>query len=497
MAVTSAGGSLADVLVRQFQLPGLGHLSTLIADQRWGVAAIVDPRRDVDAYVETAATERLQITHVLETHLHNDYVSGARELAAQTGAEHVIGAGAELAHEHRPIRDREALLVGDLRVTALDTPGHTPEHVAYAVADTARADEPWLLLTGGSLLVGSVGRTDLLGADNALPFARAQFHSLHDVVLPHEDFVGVYPTHGAGSLCSTNISSTPSSTIGFERRHNPYLEPTDAESFARLLLADQPAFPTYFAHMRGINQSGPPAAGPMPEPISLGVDDVRAAIDEGAVVVDLRSPQRYGAGHIPGSISIAAGDSFATWLGWTVEWGRPIVLVLRDPTGWDTAVRWARRIGYDDVRGYLEGGVAAWAEAGQPIETTPQMSVEELAAALQSGGEEAPFVIDVRQASEFDAGHIAESVHIGAGELPSRLDELPRDRPIALICASGFRSSIGASLLRRAGFANVSNVSRGLPHWTACGLPVARGPRSGVRLAPPPGSADTVLTHAH
>src|SRR3990172_1102821 len=217
------------MLVRQFALSGLGHLSTLVADQRWGLAAMVDPRRDVDVYVAAARAEGVRITHVLETHLHNDCVSGGRELAASVGAQHVIGRGAELRFEHRPLADREEFLVGDLRIVALETPGHTPEHVAYAVADTARADEPWLLLTGGSLLVGSVGRTDLLGVENALPFARAQFRSLHDVVLRHEDFVGVYPTHGAGSLCSANISSTPSSTIGFERRHNPYLAPEDAE----------------------------------------------------------------------------------------------------------------------------------------------------------------------------------------------------------------------------------------------------------------------------
>jgi hydroxyacylglutathione hydrolase len=482
------------VLVRQFVLSGLGHLSTLVADQRWGVAAVVDPRRDVDAYLAAADAEGLRITHVVETHLHNDYVSGGRELAALTGAQHVIGRGAELRFDHRPVGHGEEFLVGDLRMTALETPGHTPEHVGYAVADTARADEPWLLLTGGSLLVGSVGRTDLLGAENALPFAHAQFRTLHDVVMRHEDFVGVYPTHGAGSLCSTNISATPSSTIGFERRHNPYLEPADAESFARLLLSDQPAFPTYFAHMRGINQAGPSPIGAIPDPIPLSVADVRSAIDAGAVAVDLRSAGRHGAGHVPGSISIPFRPSFATWLGWTVEFGRPLVLVLSDAAAWGEAVRWAYRIGYDDVRGYLDGGVEAWRVDGQPVETTRQMSVEELATAVEAGGPETPLVIDVRQASEYVAGHVPGSVHIGAGVLPARLAELPRDRQIAVICASGFRSSIGASLLRRAGFENVANVTRGLPHWTACGLPVAHG--AGGELA---GVSTPALqtTHAH
>src|SRR3989449_289831 len=202
------------MLTRLFRIEGLGHLSTLIADDSVGVAAVVDPRRDVDAYLDAAREINVRITHVVETHLHNDYVSGGRELAALTGATHVIGAGAALAHEHRPVHHGESFDVGALRFTVLETPGHTPEHLAYAMADMNRAAEPLLLFTGGSLLVGAGGRTDLLGQANAMPFARQMFHSIHDVILPHEDFVGVYPTHGAGSLCSTGISSTPSSTVG-------------------------------------------------------------------------------------------------------------------------------------------------------------------------------------------------------------------------------------------------------------------------------------------
>src|SRR3954470_13730603 len=213
------------MLVNQTVVSGLGHLSTLIADESSGVAAVIDPRRDVDVYLDQARAADVRITMVVETHLHNDYVSGARELAALTGATHVIGAAADLAYEHRPVRHGDAFEVGSLRFLALETPGHTPEHVSYAVADTSRADEPVLLFTGGSLLVGAVGRTDLLGSENAVAYARQMFRSLHEVVLPHEDFVAVYPTHGAGSLCSTGISATPSSTIGFERRYNALLAP--------------------------------------------------------------------------------------------------------------------------------------------------------------------------------------------------------------------------------------------------------------------------------
>src|ERR1700690_609090 len=260
------------MFIRQFQIEGLGHLSTLIGDEEAGLAAVIDPRRDVDIYIDAARERGLRISHVFETHLHNDYVSGGRELAVTTGAEHAIGAGAELAYEHRPMRNGDIAVVGGLKFRVLDTPGHTPEHVAYAVADTSRAEEPLLIFSGGSLLVGAVGRTDLLGANHARPYAELMFHSLHDTLLTHEDFVSIFPTHGAGSLCSTGIGSTLNSTIGFERRYNPLLQPTEVEAFARLLLAGQPAVPRYFARMRSMNQAGPRVLGgiPAPAPVSLG-----------------------------------------------------------------------------------------------------------------------------------------------------------------------------------------------------------------------------------
>ncbi len=463
--------------LRQFSIEGLGHLSALIADHEAGVAAVVDPRRDVDVYLEAARADHLQISHVVETHLHNDYVSGGRELAALTGATHVIGAGADLQYEHWPLRDGGSFDVGSLRFDVRDTPGHTPEHVTYAVADTWRAVEPLLLLTGGSLLVGAVGRTDLLGADNAIPYAHAMYRSLHDVILRHEDSVAIYPTHGAGSLCSVDISSTTWSTIGFERRHDRLLEPMEIDAFARALLARQPAFPRYFARMRPLNQAGPSLLGgvvPLPKP--LEPLDARAAIDKGAILIDLRPAAEHAAGHVPGSLSIPTGTSFGTWLGWVVtDPDRPLILLLPHRDDWDDAVRQALRIGFDGIAGYVRGGYLAWAEAGLPTAAGGTLEVSELAALLDRGGPDAPVVIDVRQLSEFQSGHVAGSLAIGAGELPDRLDQLPRDRPIATICASGYRSSVAASLLRAAGFERVSWVSGGVPTWEARGYPIAYG----------------------
>lgn len=462
--------------IRQFVIPGLGHLSTLITDDATGVSAVVDPRRDVDVYLEAAKADGVRITHVIETHLHNDYVSGGRDLAALTGATHVIGAGAGLAYEHRGVRHGESLDLGGLRFTALETPGHTPEHVSYAVADTSRADEPVLLFTGGSLLVGAVGRTDLLGEENAVPYGRAMFRSLHEVLLPHEDFVGVYPTHGAGSLCSTGIASTPNSTIGFERRYNPMIQPAEVEGFVRVLLRDQPAFPHYFARMRPLNQAGPRLlGGRVPEARAMTVEETRKALAGEALLIDAREPVAHAEAHIPGSVSIPAGSSFGTWLGWVVDPDRSLVLLLDDPVAWDDLVRQALRIGYERVLGYLAGGFEAWRLAGLPTESNERLTVDELAGRLAAGGPDVPLLIDVRQAGEFAAGHVPGSVHIRGGDLAERLGDLPRDRPIATICASGYRSSVAASLLRQAGFSDVAWVSDGVPAWRDAQLPVAFG----------------------
>src|SRR5262249_5315028 len=267
--------------------------------------------------------------------------------------------------------------------------------------------------------VGAVGRTDLLGAENALPFARAMFRSLTEVVLPHQDYVGVYPTHGAGSLCSTGISSTPSSTIGYERRHNPMVGSADVDAFARVLLTGQPTFPRYFARMRPTNQSGPALIGArIPEARGLDVDEARVALAEGALAIDLRSPAAHVAGHLPGSLSMPAGSSFGTWLGWVVEHDRPVVLVLERPVDWDDAIRQALRIGHEQVLGHLRGGYRSWSESAAPIETGGRLTVDELASRLDGDGEVAPLVIDVRQLSEFETGHVPGALHLAAGSLP-------------------------------------------------------------------------------
>jgi hydroxyacylglutathione hydrolase len=459
--------------LRQFVIPGLGHISALVADDALGVGAVVDPRRDVDIYLREANERGLRITHVVETHLHNDYVSGGRELAALTGARHVIGAGAQLAHEHSPVAAGEQFDVGSLRFRALATPGHTPEHMSYSVADRSRADDPLAVFSGGSLLVGAVGRTDLLGADNAEPWARDLYSSLHDVLLPHADYVWLMPTHGGGSLCSKDIASTPISTIGYERRHNGLLAIAEIEDFVRALLTNQPAFPRYFTRMRPINQAGPAPLGSIPPPRPLTIEEVDALLSADGQVVDLRGHADFAAAHLPGALSIPAGSSFGTWLGWVVEHDRPLVLLLDSPEQWDDALRQALRIGHEQVHGYLQGGLTAWLSEGRPTESSRGGTVRQLRERLAGNGP--PLVLDVRQRDEYERGHVPGAIHLMAGELPDRLAELPRDRPLATICTVGYRSAVAAGLLRRAGFADVTWISGGVPAWQAAGFPVARG----------------------
>ncbi len=464
----------------QYVIKGLGHISALVADDTQGVAAIVDPRRDVDIYLGDAAQRGLRITHVVETHLHNDYVSGARELAELTGARHVIGAGAELRHEHVGVRDGEEFDVGALRFSTLDTPGHTPEHVAYSVADRTRADEPLLVFTGGSLLVGAVGRTDLLGAETAEQYGRQMFHSLHDHLLAQEDFVGVLPTHGGGSLCSKDIATTPNSTIGYERRHNGLLAIGEVEEFVRALLQGQPAYPRYFARMRPINQAGPRPLGAIEPPRPLPPERVHELLGAGALAIDLRSHSEYATAHLPAALSIPSGSSFGTWLGWVVPHDRPLVLVLDRPDDWDDALRQALRIGYEDVRGYLQGGIGGWLSNGYPVESSQRATVHDLRDWLArddaGDGRGTPLVLDVRQRDEFERGHVPGALHLMAGDLPDRLTELPHDRPIATICTAGYRSAVAAGLLRQAGFNDVTWISGGIPGWSAAGYDLERGP---------------------
>jgi glyoxylase-like metal-dependent hydrolase (beta-lactamase superfamily II)/rhodanese-related sulfurtransferase len=437
--------------LESFLTRGLGDTSYLLASGNQ--ALIVDPQRDIEPVLAAVRARDVHLTRIVETHVHNDYVSGALELRAATGAAIAGPAGAGYVFSFEPLAEGDELSVGTLRIVAAETPGHTPEHLSYLVYEEG-SDEPTAVFTGGSLIVGSAGRTDLLGLDETAELTRAQQRSIRRLAsLP--DRTLVLPTHGAGSFCSSSPPSDErTSTIGHERASNPALADSDVdeETFVERRLSGLLAYPSYYAHIAPINRAGPRVYGDVPLPPALSPAQIAARVEAGAWVVDGREARAFAAGHIPGSIAIELDDSFASYVGWIVPFGAPIVLVLPEDRPEREAVLEAAtqlfRIGYEAVEGYLQGGVEAWLEAGRRLRSYPVASVEDLATAVREGRAR---VLDVRQRSEWDAGHIQGSTHLFVGDLDAaRIAEIPRDEEVWTVCASGHRSAMAASLLDRA-----------------------------------------------
>ena len=455
---------------RQFHLEALGHASYLVADQTTGQALLVDPRRDVDDYFAAARQQGVRITHALDTHGHNDYLSGLAEVAARTKVQLLGSAEADLGYDHQPVKDGHVVELGDVGIEVLHTPGHTPEHISLLVSDRQHGGEPALLLSGGALLVGDLARPDLLGGDaEARAGARAFCRTLKNRILTLPDHVEVWPTHVAGSLCGGNIGSRLSTTVGYERRTNPVLARIDAAAEDLedcLRLENLPAVPPYWPRMRGQNLAGVTPLGVLPEPPALVPDDFEgAAATEGAVILDVRSPEAFGGGHIPGALNAGLTSSFPTWAGTVLEDGVRVLLVLDAPEQLHEVTWHLLRIGYDPPAGWLGGGMFAWRTAAKPLERLEHITVHELA---QRRDELA--IIDVRQPAEWAAGRIDGAQFITGAQLPARLDEVPAG-PVAVICGSGYRSSVAASLISRDGHAGVVNVLGGMGAWNAAELP--------------------------
>ena len=458
---------------RQFYVGCLAHASYLIGDR--GEAVVVDPSRDVDMYLREASANGLTSRWILETHLHADFVSGHRELAARTGATIAIGAKAEAGYPHRALSEGDEIRVGEVTLRAMETPGHTPESLCFLVFERGGGENPWAVLTGDTLFVGDVGRVDILSS--RLPvseLAGLMYDSLHGKLLKLPDETRVYPAHGAGSLCGRSISRERWSTIGQERLTNVALENHGREAFIADITHDVPETPVYFLHSRDLNKSGPSLDGQREFPPALAADEAHARIVQGALLLDARSTEDFAECHPEGALHVSLDGQFASWVGTLASPDQDLVLLV-DPDRAEEAVMRLSRVGYERVVGILEGGCEAWCAAGLPHGTVAQIDAATLDA-------DASKVLDVRRPTEWEAFHIAGAMNVPLARLGERLADLDRQAEVAVVCASGYRSMIAASVLERAGFHRVRNVRDGMDGYVDAGRPVETGKSD--RLSP-------------
>ena len=449
----------SDVIFQQLLNEEAGCLSYLIGCSQAGQGLIVDPARDrVDDYVALARRKGLTITGIVETHVHADHISGNQALAAKTGARIHIHPAANAAFAHDPVEDGRQLRVGSVALDVVHTPGHTPESISLLITDLSRGDEPWFVLTGDTLFVGDVGRPDF-GGEQA---AARLYASLTERLLRLPDSVEVYPAHGAGSSCGRAMSSKTATTIGFERRFNAALQAGGVDDFVRRLMTGLPPKPPNFDRIIARNRAQALAPSGTPHPLSAA--QTREAIDKGACILDVRTSEEYGQGHIPGAVHVwIESPQFANRAGLFIPAEAPVVLVVSSPTDLDRAVQGLGRIGLDAIAGHLQWGMTEWKSQGLPMGAVPQISVHDLATMK----EERPdlVVIDVREPFEWDEGHIEGALHVPMSEALARKELVPADRPKAVVCAGGLRSSTVISALSRAGLTNWFNVIGGMTAW--------------------------------
>jgi len=459
------------LVFKTIQTEGIAELSYLIGDDDEGVAAVFDPRPDCDVYVDMAREAGLAITHIFETHIHADLVSGSRELCARVESAKIFASnegGAEYGFEHEEVNDGDRFAFGELLVIARHTPGHTPEHMSYLLADVDHPDDAWGILTGDSLFVSSAGRPDLLGEKHTKQLAEQQFRTLRDFYLKMPDHVMIYPNHGAGSPCGADIGDRLTSTIGYERRFNTFLQFDEVQKFTEYALATAPPVPKYYPVMKKVNAQGPRVLGNLPRVPGLPPKAFKEAIEKrSGVLVDVRTMLAFGGGHIPGALNIGGSPILSIWAGWMLDPGGPVLLVLESENDLEEIVRLFIRTGYTKFAGYLVGGMKAWDAAGFPLAEVGQMSVHELnkrARDLQ--------IVDVRSPREWKNGHVPGARHIFLPELRKRIGDLDRSKPTAVYCGSGYRASIATSIMKPGGFEKLWNVPGSWEAWKKARLPV-------------------------
>lgn len=453
------------MFVQQFFIKGLAHSSYLLGGTN--TCAIIDPRRDVDIYIQAASNMGMKIMHILETHLHADFVSGHLDLAERTGATIYAPKAGKCAFKHKAVAEGDVFKIENMQIKVLETPGHTPEHITYVVTDKARGPEPVCIFCGDTLFVGDVGRPDLFPG-KAKDLASKLYDNLHTKLMKLPDFCEVYPAHGAGSLCGRAMGAKRTTTIGYEKKYNAALQIPNKDQFIESLTTNMPSAPDHFSRCSAINGKGPTIVSELPELKIMGPKIFQKQVSKkNTIVVDIRNYEAFGGQHVPGSYHIDFGGNFATFAGWILPPKKDILLVSASLEQAEQASVWLRRVGHDRVVGYLEGAMFAWAKEGLPTEHVQQLSAEELHAVTQK--RQGLTLIDVRAPNEYDVNHIKGAINVPAPDLRTRHKELDKTRPVALICSTGHRSSLAASLLKQNGFLDVYNVGGGMMGYTAAG----------------------------
>ena len=458
---------------KQFYLGCLAHASYLIGSD--GEAAVVDPQRDVDEYIEEAHQNGLTIKYIIETHLHADFVSGHQELAGRTEAEIVFGEKANVEFEHRPVKDGDEIKLGQIILRFLETPGHTPEGICVLVIDPAVSEKPLKVLTGDTLFIGDVGRPDLAGGKGFTPqqMAELMYDSLHGKLMTLPDETEVYPAHGAGSMCGKNMSKETSSTIGEQRKFNYALKPMARAEFVQMMTADLAEAPAYFPKDAEINRSGARELSELPEPKHLTAKEAEELFKAGHILLDVRSATLFGTGHLGGAINIGLGGQFAMWAGSLLPMNSEIVLVAETNAQVDESVVRLARVGIENVKGYVLGDADDWEAESVNVERIKQVDVNQLNQRLTHGGLQ---VVDVRRPAEYAGGHVPGAIHAPLSGFENHIDDLSiaKNSETAVICAGGYRSSAAASLLQKHGFTNLINVIGGTGAWVQAGFPVEK-----------------------
>jgi len=452
------------VQVEHFFLGCLAHASYLVASD--GIAAVIDPQRDVDIYIEAARQKNLKIEHIIESHLHADFVSGHHELAARTGARIYLGAGSGATFPHTAVHEGDSIQFGECRFDFLSTPGHTLESICIVMTDLSATFRPKAIFTGDTLFVGDVGRPDLSGEHTPQELAAMLYHSLHEKLLKFPDETEIFPAHGAGSLCGRQMGSERSSTIGTERLTNYALQTKSSDEFIRLLTEGLPPRPEYFGRDVELNRQGAGALDQIPRPVPVKAPEAFRLQAEGAIVLDTRPAMQFAVAHVPGSVHIALSGQYASWAARILGLDKQIILVGEDADYLRESQMRLARVGIENVRAYLEDGIAGWIAGGYELDYIPQISVLEFTELLEKEKDHI-VVLDVREAGEVEADAMENSVRIPLGQLQDQTSELQRDKLLVVHCKGGYRSSIATSVLRRAGFRDIANLTGGFDAWKA------------------------------